>query len=218
MNDNPALLLLMTAIGLYVMQMWRQDYLAAKSGQPNPGALPGASPASLKACLIAAAGALIILAVETTGEIHLGISDEQSTMTVFFGFYTLMAAFIEELIFRGYIVVEGRSKLLRWAGIVGASGLFAALHPFLWEWDMGESPGWQAFLVWRWDEWLSLTLTPKGWFSTIIVFVSSLWFYVVRFASFNPHRSLLPSVVAHATKNLGVFFVKLAQGFIVGWA
>jgi len=123
-------------------------------------------------------------------------------MTVMFGFYSLIAAFIEELIFRGFVVIEGKGNALRWAGIVGASLVFAAIHPFLWQWEDG---------VFTW------TFTAKGWFSTAAVFGASLWFYTVRFASFNPNRSLLPCVVAHATKNLGVFAIKGIQGFIVGW-
>lgn len=202
MNDHPALLALMIAAGLYAFSLWRQDYLARRAGTPNPRALPGATPAPLKAGVIAALGALIILGLETAGEIRLGLSGEQSTLTALFAFYTLIAAFIEELIFRGFIVIEGRGKAARWAGILGASVLFAALHPFLWKWDDG---------VFTW------TLAAKGWFSTATVFVSSLWFYTVRFASFNPHRSLIPCVAAHATKNLGVIAIKGAQGFLVGW-
>ncbi len=218
MNDDPILLVLMTAAGLYVLHLWRQDYLADRAGKPNPGALPGATPAPVKACAIAALGGGVILAVETWGEIRLGLSDQQSTITVLFGVYTLIAAFIEELIFRGFIVIDGRGKALRWAGIVGASILFAVLHPFLWNWDMGEdTAGWHALMVWRWHEWFTWQMTPKGWFSTAIVFASSLWFYTVRFASFNPRRSLLPCIAAHAAKNLGVFAVKGIQGFVTGW-
>jgi hypothetical protein len=202
MNDSPALLLLMIATGLYAMKLWREDYLAHQSGRPNPRPLPGATPAPLRACVIAAAGAAVILALETWGEIRLGLSDEQSQITVFFGVYTLIAAFIEELIFRGFIVIEGKGKALRWAGIVGASLIFSALHPFLWSWEDG---------VWTW------TLTAKGWFSTGAVFASSLWFYTVRFAFYNPQHSLIPSITAHATKNLGVFAIKGVQGFVVGW-
>lgn len=202
MNDQPVLLLLMIVVGLYVFSMWRQDYQARRTGHPNPGALPGATPASPKACVIASVGALVILGLETAGEIRLGLSQEQSTLTALFALYTLIAAFIEELIFRGFLVIEGRGKTTLWAGIFGASVLFAALHPFLWSWD-------DAGFTW--------TLTVKGWFSTATVFTASLWFYAVRFASFNPHRSLLPCVAAHATKNLGVIAIKGAQGFLAGW-
>lgn len=202
MNDHPAPLFLMSAVGLYVFHLWRQDFLAACTGRPNPQALPGATPASIKACVIAALGAVVILGLETWGELRLGLSDEQSDMTVIFGFYSLLAAFIEELIFRGFVVVEGKGNVLRRTGIVGASLVFAALHPFLWQWEDGV---------------LNWTFTAKGWFSTAAVFGASLWFYTVRFASFNPNRSLLPCIVAHATKNIGVFAIKGAQGFIVGW-
>lgn len=201
MNDNPVLLVLMIAAGIYVFSLWRQDYLAASAGHQNSRPLPGATPTTVAACLIAVSGVLVILGLETWGEIWLGLSEEQSKITVFFGIYTLVAAFIEELIFRGFVVIEGKSKALRWFGIIGASVVFAALHPFLWSWD---------------DE-FAWTFTEKGWFSTAAVFVSSLWFYTVRFGAFNPSRSLIPCVVAHAAKNIGVFAIKGIQGFVIGW-
>lgn len=217
MNDESPLHILMIAVGLYVFHLWREDYRAARSGHPNASPLPGATPVAVKACVFAALGAALIVMAETLGELHLGISEEQSTMTVLFGIYSLVAAFIEELIFRGFIVIDNRGKVLRWAGVLGASVLFAALHPFLWTWDMGQTAMWRAIEIWRWNEWLTWTLTPKGWFSTAAVFISSLWFYTVRFSLFNKHRSLIPCIVAHATKNLGVFAIKGAQGFISGW-
>lgn len=217
MNDQPALILLMSAMGLYVLNLWRQDLLAAKSGTAAAQALPGAVPASWAACWIAAIGGLAIVAAETWGELRLGLSEEQSEMTILFGTYTLIAAFVEELIFRGFIVIDKRGPVALWAGIFFASLLFAALHPFLWSWDMGETPAWKSLLVWRWSEWFSWEFTAKGIYSTVAVFLSSLWFYIVRFAAFNKTRSLLPSIIAHATKNLGVFVVKGVQGFVVGW-
>ena len=203
MNDQPALLALLIAAGLYTLHLWRQDYRAGQLGQPHPRALPGATPASLHACLVAAAGALLILAIETGGEIRLGLSEQQSKITVMFGAYSMIAAFIEELMFRGFLVIEGKGLVRLWAGIVGASLIFASLHPFLWNW-VGDDFTW--------------TFTTKGCFSTAVVFVSSLWFYTVRFAGFNPQRSLIPCIIAHATKNLGVIMIKAAQGYVVsGW-
>ena len=76
------------------------------------------------------------------------------------------------------------------------------MHPFLWTWG---------------DDGFEWTFTAKGWFSTVMVFAASLWFYAVRFATWNPERSLLPCFVAHGVKNLGVFAIKGAQGFVVGW-
>lgn len=201
MTDQPLLLLLMTAAAIYVAKLWRDDLRAAKAGRPQPQALPGATPASGRAVAYACAGALALLGLETVGEIQLGIAGEQSRMTVLFALYTLAAPILEELIFRGYLVLDRRGAGIRWVGIVGASVVFAAIHPFLWQWDKG--------FVWVGG--------LKGWFSTGVVFLSSLWFYTVRFASWNPQRSLLPCFAAHGAKNLGVIAIKAAQGFLVGW-
>jgi membrane protease YdiL (CAAX protease family) len=202
MNDDPILLALLIAAGVYTLNLWRQDYRAQQVGQPNPRPLPGATAAPLRANVIAAAGALLILAAETWGEIRLGLSEQQSKITVLFGVYTLIAAFLEELMFRGFLVIEGKGNVRLWAGIVGASVVFAGLHPFLWSWE-ADTFAW--------------TFTAKGWFSTAVVFVSSLWFYSVRFAGFNPQRSLIPCIIAHATKNIGVIIIKAASGFVAGW-
>ena len=212
MND-PVLILLTAAAGLYGAWLWWGDLQAARAGRPLPQALPGAVPAPLRACVVAAIGALVITAAETGGELGLGLSGQQSKMTVLFGAYSLVAAFIEELVFRGFVVIDGRGATWRWLGAVGASVLFAALHPFLWSYESAGA-GWWEFWRWTW----SLHLDAKGWFSTGAVFVSSLWFYAMRFAArLNPQRSLLPCVTAHATKNLAVFAIKAAQGFVSGW-
>ena len=207
MNDDPLLLVLMIGVSGYVIKLWRDDYRAAQNGAPNPKALPGATPARRAAIGIAIAGAMLLLIAETWGELRLGISAEQSDMTALFAIYTLLAAFVEEIIFRGFLVVEGRGKAKLWGGIVIASLLFAALHPFLWKWEGG----------WPWDGGsLQFINTAKGWFSTGAILAGSLWFYAVRFASFNPTHSLLPCFAAHAAKNCGVIVVKAAQGHLVG--
>lgn len=201
MNDNPFLLLIVGAAGLYFGKLWLDDLRAARAGRPNPRALPGATPARPSALWIASLGALVLLAVETLGEHALGIAAEQSTMTWLFAAYTLIAALIEEVIFRGYLVIEGRGTAARWAGILAASALFALLHPFLWEWE---------------DAGFTLTLSAKGLFSTAIMFATSVWLYVARFARWNPTQSLLPCIVAHAVKNAGVIVVKAGSGFMGG--
>ena len=202
MSSSPGLIIVMLVVGVYVSRLWLEDYRAYQRGDVIRGALPGASPTTSPAIVLAVVGALIILAGETWGEIALGISDEQSEITVLFGVYTLLAAVIEEIIFRGFLVVTDRGPLVKWGAVLGASLLFAAIHPFLWLWEDG---------VWEW------TLNAKGWFSTGAVFISSLWFYTVRFLPSNPTTSLLPCFAAHAAKNLGVFAIKGAQGFVVGW-
>lgn len=208
MQNGPWLQILMLGAGLYVAKLWLDDFRAQHSGSPNPRALPGAKPVSGRAIIIAALGGFIIVAAETLGEKALGISGEQSKITGLFAAYTLVAALIEEIIFRGYVVLDKHGKLTLWVSVLGASLLFTLLHPFLWTWEGG--------LPWN-DGELSWTLGRKGWFSSAAVFVSSLWFYFVRFARFNPQHSLLPCFAAHASKNIGVIAVKAAQGFLSGW-
>jgi len=143
-----------------------------------------------------------IEAAEAGGEYRLGLVSQQSRMTLLFGVYTLAAAFVEELIFRGYLVVLNRGAAALWTGVLGASLFFALLHPFLWEWHNGA---------------LLLHHDTKAWFSTGAIFAGSLWFYTVRFWPLNPGRSLWPCIAAHLAKNLGVFAIKYAQGYVSGW-
>jgi uncharacterized protein len=202
MTKDPLLLLILIGASLWIARSWVSDYRAALAGKPNDRALPGATPASASAVVIASLGALFILAAETAGEHVLGLSAEQSHITVLFGLYSIFGApVIEEVLFRGYLVIVNRGRTVLWAGVVGVSLLFALLHPFLWEWG---------------DKGLIAHLGAKAWFSTAVVFTVSVWFYTVRFFGLNPQRSLLPCFVAHATKNAGVFAIKFVQGFVGG--
>ena len=200
-SENPWLLAGMIVAGGALARGWWQDLRAAHRGSPHPQAFPGATPARVRAVAIAAAGALGLVTLETWGESALGLTEQQSHMTWLFGLYTLMAAFLEELVFRGYLVVENRGRAALWSGMAGASVVFACLHPFLWEWRGGA---------------LHLQLGAKGAFSTGVVLVASLWFYAVRFLPMNPTRSLMPCIAAHLAKNLAVIGIKVAQGFVVG--
>jgi hypothetical protein len=76
-QDNPWLLVGLLVAGGVVAKWWRDDYLAARQGTPHPRAFPGATPASVRALLIAAAGALLLLAAETAGEYALGLTAQQ---------------------------------------------------------------------------------------------------------------------------------------------
>jgi membrane protease YdiL (CAAX protease family) len=203
MTNDPFLLLALIGASVWVGRWWVIDYRAALAGKSHDGPLPGARPASAAAIAIASFGALFILAGETGGEHVLGLSAEQSRMTGLFALYSILGApVMEEVLFRGYLVIENRGRAALWAGVVLASLLFALLHPFLWQWN---------------DNGLTVHFGPKAWFSTATVFAVSLWFYTVRFFGLNPQRSLLPCLVAHAAKNLGVFAIKYAQGFVGGW-
>lgn len=186
-----------------IAKWWWTDYRAACNGREPVQPFPGATPVSRQALVVAALGSIILLAAETIGETALKITAQQSHLTGLFAVYTISAAFVEELIFRGYVVItnRGRSRLI--LGIVGASLLFALLHPYLWSWQ---------------DDSLTIRANePKAWFSTGMIFIGSLWFYTVRFMPLNRNQSLLPCIVAHATKNIGVIAIKYSQGFISGW-
>jgi membrane protease YdiL (CAAX protease family) len=194
----------MTVAGICAGKLWRDDRRAGQArgegSARSSGALPGATAAPRRALVIAVAGALMLLAAETFGERSLGLAAQQSRMTWLFALYSVAAApVVEELIFRGYIVIESRGHGAMWAGAVAASAVFALLHPFLWRWD---------------DAGFALTPTAKGWFSTAAIFAGSLWFYAARLAAWNPRRSLLPCFAAHAAKNLGVAAIKAATGFM----
>jgi membrane protease YdiL (CAAX protease family) len=200
-QDNPWVLAGMIVAGGIVARWWWRDLEAAQAGSPPARGFPGATPTSARALLISAVGALLLVALETGGEAALGLTGHQSRMTALFALYTLVAAFLEELVFRGYLVVENRGRAALIAGIAGASLVFALIHPFLWEWR---------------DGMLHLHADTKAWFSTGAVFAGSLWFYAVRFLPMNPSRSLLPCIAAHLAKNLAVIAIKCAQGFLNG--
>jgi uncharacterized protein len=197
---HPLLLALLTGASVYLAKLWRDDLRASIPGRPQLRSLPGATPASRRSVLIAVAGALLLVMAETAGEVALEIIHEQSRMTWLFALYSVCAApVIEELIFRGWLVVEHRGPMAMWSAAIGASALFAALHPFLWTWQ---------------DARLDYTGGVKGWFSTLAVFATSLWLYAVRLGPWNPTRSLLPCFLAHAAKNAAVVAIKAMTGFM----
>ncbi len=224
MSENPGVVLTMIGVSAFLLHLWWGDLRAARAGRPNPRAFPGAVPCERQTLLVAIAGALMLLGLETGGEAMLGVTAQQKTVTVLWSLYTFAAAFIEELAFRGYLVVAGRGRAALWSSILLFSVVFALFHPFLWEWKEGAACSHSfGFHLGHPFQWLGeqgnlvLQLTPKGWFSTAVVFACSLWFYALRFAPFNPRQSLLPCIVAHLTKNLGVFALKYAEGFVSGW-
>lgn len=208
--NHPLMLILMTGVGIYCAWLWFTDLRSNRDRPPtndllisNGGRLPGAETASARSVGIAVAGVAVILALETWGESILGLTAQQSKMTGLFALYSIVAApVIEEIIFRGYLVVSNRRRAVVWSGAIGASAIFAVLHPFLWRWD-------DAGFAW--------TMNAKGTFSTAVLFATSLWLYATRLAAWNPRASLLPCFVAHAAKNLGVVVIKGATGFVAGW-
>lgn len=199
MNDSLLMNLLYLAAAAYVGYLYWTDTRAALTGQPNPRALPGAVPAGWLLILTGLTGGFILLGLETLGEVMLGIAGEQSEIVWYLLFAIVAAGIVEEVIFRGYLVVENRGRAALIASCVGFSLIFAVIHPHLWSLDEG--------FAWN--------FTTKAFFSTAILFLNSLWFYALRFGPWNTNRSILPCMIAHAASNLGVFAVKFAQGYVI---
>jgi membrane protease YdiL (CAAX protease family) len=175
------------------------------------GTMPGATPVALSVVVIAVLVSMFILAVEVAGEYRLGVVDEQSEMNILFCFYSVLgAAFVEELIFRGFLYVDKGSRAALIGSIIAVSFLFAILHQHLWSFVPDEKlPLWQFYKCFQWE------LGSKPIFSTAILLVNSLWFYYVRFMPLNRYRSLIPCVAAHMASNLGVVLVKALQGKVI---
>ena len=227
MSDALFYIIALAATG-YFFWMWLQDYranvraleAATDGGSTEPaaesiericqGGLPGATPVGIAAVAIAIVGALGLLSVEVAGEYQLDVVNEQTEMPLLLGIYSLAAAFVEELIFRGFLYYDRGGKWKLYASIVLISLVFALIHPYIWKYEVpeGEPP-------WFFWKWLSLNVNTKSLFSTAILFFNSLWFYFVRFFRLNPYRSLIPCFAAHLASNLGVFVVKACQGFVV---
>jgi hypothetical protein len=47
-------------------------------------------------------------------------------------------------------------------------------------------------------------------------FMTSMWYFALRFCRWNPERSLLPSIVAHVVISMGLIVTKALQGKISG--
>lgn len=207
MTDAPILSIALFIGAAYLLKLWREDFLLWKQGHPNEKGFPGATGASRAALGIAAAGALLLVGVETVGELALGISQEQSTLPVLFLLPMIGAGILEEILFRGYLVVQNRGRARLILSCLFFSALFAALH-YQYYVEIPEEGGLSA---------LTFKSDAKASWTLLLLFLNSLWFYAVRFATWNPQRSLLPCFVAHISSNVAVFGVKAAQGHISGW-
>ena len=204
MNEHPLTVVIICGLALYLANIWGGDYRRASKGVSSEKALPGATPVGRSVIILAIIGALVILVVETAGEYALGVSGSQSNITWLFLPAMIAAGFIEELIFRGYLVVTKRGRRALVASIIGFSLLFALGHVQYWiEWK-GPDKGY-----------FEIILSAKSAWTLLILFVNSLWFYTVRFFPLNKKHSLLPCVAAHIASNIGVFAIKLAQGHVL---
>lgn len=204
MNDSPLIVLLLAAGAGYIFKLWWEDATAARKGKPNPRALPGAAFTNSGAILIAAIGALVLVGVETGGELALGVSAEQSTIVSYFLLAMIAAGILEELVFRGYLVITQKGTAVLIASAVGFSLLFSLAHVQYYT-ESAEGSAWYEF---------EFLITAKSAWTLLLLFLNSLWFYYVRFMPVNPTRSLLPCFAAHIASNIGVFLVKLVQGHV----
>ena len=199
MNEDPLIILIYCAIAIYIANIYRADIKAFVAGEPNVKALPGAKPTNGLLIFASVLGALVLLGNAVVGEYALGIVEAQSEMVWFFVFASISAGVIEEVVFRGYLVVQNRGRNALVLSCLGFSLVFALVHGYLWSMEDG----------------FALNFTVQGIFNTWILFFNSVCFYALRFGPWNANQSILPSIIAHMVLNLGVFGVKLAQGYIV---
>lgn len=199
MNEDPLIILIYCAIAIYIANLYRADIKAFIGGQPNVKALPGAKPTTGLLIFASVLGALVLLGNAVVGEYALDIVDAQSEMVWFFVFASISAGVIEEVVFRGYLVVQNRGRNALVLSCLGFSLIFSIVHGHLWSMEEG--------FAWN--------FTVQGIFNTWILFFNSVCFYALRFGPWNANQSIVPSIVAHIVLNVGVFGVKLAQGFIV---
>lgn len=208
-QDDALYSLGMFAVAAWLFKMWLSDTRNfVRTGASAKGEFPGARPVSIKLAVFGALCGVVLLVAITAAEIAGGGVEEQTKVSFMAIFSWTAAAFIEELIFRGYLIIQNKGKLLLWGGAILFSLIFALCHPFLWDFSIPESGGLA-------EASFTINLTEKAARDTIFVFLSSMVFYALRFCPQNEMRSLIPCVAAHLAYNLGVFCVKAAQGFVV---
>jgi membrane protease YdiL (CAAX protease family) len=181
--------LLYCALGLFVLLAWlRERRKRRREGGPERF-WPGTTDAPAAAYYMAAAGAILITVAEAAVEKRAGLTELQSVIPAVFIFQLLGASVVEEALFRGFVAPSELvgPKLL--ALVVIGSVVFSLIHNF----DLG---------------------TTEGQVNAAFAFVTSVWLYVMRFNPLNPDRSLLPCLVGHAARNLAVFGIKWAQGYV----
>lgn len=189
--DNPLLHSVLYAIlGLAVLAMWLGDLRRPADGRER--FWPGATRCGWQPVILAIGGVIALTIVETLLEDGLGLRDQQTTIADHFLLAMLGASVVEEMTFRGFAASESLAGWRLLAVTLVGSAVFAAFH------GHGLSDA-------------------KGWVSTGSVFAVSCWLYLSRFNALNPGRSMIPSLAGHAARNLAVFGVKAAQGF-VAWS
>jgi membrane protease YdiL (CAAX protease family) len=197
MPSNPFESLAYLVLGGAVLVLWvRQLRRAELEGDAF---WPGARPFGWPALAWAAAGALVLTLLETGLEIQLGVAQLQSTIPAHFLMAMLGAAVVEEMAFRGFTASAALSGARLIATALAGSAVFMLLH--------GHVAGIKDGELW-------FDGSDKALVSAGSSFAISLWLYACRFSPLNPSRSLAPAMVGHAVRNLAVFGIKDAQGFV----
>ena len=175
----------MFAVAAWLFKMWLSDTRNfVCTGTPAKGEFPGARPVSIKLAVFGAMCGVVLLAAITAAEIAGGGVEEQTKVSFMAIFSWTAAAFIEELIFRGYLIVQNKGKLLLWGSAILFSLIFALCHPFFWDFSIPENGGLA-------EASFTINLTEKAARDTIFVFLSSMVFYALRFCPQNKMRSLI---------------------------
>lgn len=176
-------------IGLGVAYAWFSEY---QKRQRNPGPelfWPGTTRAPISGILITVSGILLFTVAETCAEIHFQVSAHQSVGNLHILGATMGAAIVEEMVFRGFVAPSQLRGIKLLGLIIVGSVIFSVIHGF----DFS---------------------TVQGRISLITTFFISIWLYLGRYNPLNPERSILPCLIGHAVRNLAVFGVKWAQGFV----
>ncbi len=176
-------------IGLGVGFAWFSEYQKRKA---NPGPelfWPGTTRAPISGILIIVSGILLLTVAETCAEIHYQVTANQSVSNLHILGFTIGAAIVEEMVFRGFAAPSHLRGIKLLGLILIGSVIFSAIHGF----DFS---------------------TVQGRISLIATFFISVWLYLGRYNPLNPERSILPCLIGHVVRNLAVFGVKWSQGFV----
>ena len=198
---DPLNVILSVVAAAFILKMWISDYMAWKKGTPFERAIAGATGAPMRLVWLSVIVSVGIVIIESAGEYALGATTAQSTIPWYYLAAMLGAGIVEEMIFRGYLVIQTKGRKTLIASIIIFSIAFALIHGHL----LGWSKDTYSFEV-------KLAPGPIWW--TLILFTNSLWWYAVRFMPSNKDHSLLPCFAGHMASNLAVFVIKLAEGYV----
>jgi membrane protease YdiL (CAAX protease family) len=176
-------------IGLGVAYAWFNEY---QKRQINPGPelfWPGTTRAPLSGILITVSGIFLFTVAETCAEIHFHVTANQSVSNLHILGASLAAAIVEEMVFRGFVAPSQLRGIKLLGLIIIGSLIFSVIHGF----DFS---------------------TVQGKISLITTFFISVWLYLGRYSPLNPERSILPCLIGHVVRNVAVFGVKWAQGYV----